>query len=186
MAAPSDVEQAGERVEALLAEMRDRSDPVATALAEDLIRELLGLYGSALARVLDLADDHAARLRLAADPLLSALFVLHDLHPEPAEVRVERALEQLRPHLGSHAGGVELLGIDGDGTIRLRLQGTCHGCPSSAATVRGAVEAAVLQAAPEAVAVEVEGLVDPGAAAFVPLESVGLRCPAPLEVEVGR
>ena len=182
MAAGPDVERAGERVEELLALLQD-ADASTAALAEELVRELLGLYGAALGRVLELVGDDRARLRLASDPLVSALLVLHELHPEPAEVRIERALEGIRPYLGSHAGGVELVGMDGDGVVRLRLEGTCHGCPSSAATVRDAVEAAVMQAAPESVAVEVEGQVGP-AGGFVPLESVGLRCPTQIKVEV--
>lgn len=186
MASSPDVERAGERVEELLAELQERADADTVRLVEELVRVLLTLYGEALGRVLDLAGDGPTLSRLSADPLLSALLVLHDLHPEPAEVRIERALETIRPHLGSHAGGVELVGIDGAGVVHLRLEGTCHGCASSAATVRGAVETAVLSAAPEAVAVEVEGMVGEGAPGFVPVESVGLHCPTGLKVEVVR
>lgn len=183
MAARSDVERVAERVEELLGVLQD-TDAATAGLAEELVRELLGLYGEALRRVLELLGDDSARLGLVADPLVSALLVLHELHPLPAEVRIERALEGVRPYLGSHAGGVQLVGLDGDGVVRLRLEGTCHGCPSSAATVRDALEAAVMQAAPEAVAVEVEGLVAPANPGFVPVESVGLRCPTQIKVEM--
>ena len=174
-----EVEQAGEKVEELLDRVRATAGPDVTDAVEELVRVLLELYGTALDRVLDLAGDDAVR-RLATDPLVSALLVLHDLHPDPAMVRVERALEEIRPHLGSHAGGVDLLGLDEDGTLRLRLEGTCHSCPSSAETVRGAIEAAVLAAAPEVVSVQVDGMVEPGHTGFVPLEAVGLRCPTAL------
>jgi len=46
------------------------------------------------------------------------------------DVRVTRALENVRPQLQSHGGDVELLGLDG-GVVRLRMRGSCHGCPSS-------------------------------------------------------
>lgn len=185
MAAGADVERAGERVEELLGRLQSVDASVAV-LAEDMVRELLVLYGAALSRVLELADDDGGRLRMAADPLLSALLVLHGLHPEPAEVRIEKALDGIRPHLGSHAGGVELVDIDGEGVVRLRLEGSCHGCPSSAATVRDAVQEAVMQAAPEVAGVEVDGLAPSGTGGFVPLESVGLRCPTQIKVEVAR
>jgi Fe-S cluster biogenesis protein NfuA len=96
---------------------------------------------------------------LAADDLVSALLALHGLHPRSVEERVNSALDQVRPYLGSHAGGVTLLGIDDDGVVRLRLEGSCDGCPSSLQTVRAAVEGAVADAAPEVTGVEVEGLV---------------------------
>jgi Fe-S cluster biogenesis protein NfuA len=97
--------------------------------------------------------------RLAADDLVSALLALHGLHPRSVEERVNRALDEVRPYLGSHAGGVTLVGVDGDGVVRLRLEGSCDGCPSSLQTVRTAVEGAVADAAPEVTGVEVEGVV---------------------------
>src|SRR5215472_3582138 len=67
---------------------------------------------------------------------------------------------QVRPYLGSHAGGVQYLGVR-DGVARLRLEGTCHGCPSSTVTVRLAIEGAVQDAAPEVTEVVVEGMTAP-------------------------
>lgn len=179
MARPTDVERAGARVEELLDLVRVEATPQVTDQVEELVRVLLELYGGALERVVEVVGGEAAG-RMAGDPLLSSLLVLHDLHPDPAMVRIERALEDIRPHLGSHAGGVDLLGLDEDGTVHLRLEGTCHSCPSSAETVRGAIEGAVLGAAPEVVAVVVEGMVEKGHTGFVPLEAVGLRCPTAL------
>jgi Fe-S cluster biogenesis protein NfuA len=49
---------------------------------------------------------------------------------------------------------VELVDIDA-GRIRLRLQGSCDGCPSSAETLRGAIEEAILAAAPDVEGIEV-------------------------------
>jgi Fe-S cluster biogenesis protein NfuA len=82
--------------------------------------------------------------------------LLHGLHPEGLARRVERALEGVRPLLGSHGGDVELLDVDeAVGAVHLRLLGSCDGCPSSASTLQGAVEAAVIAAAPEVVLIEV-------------------------------
>jgi hypothetical protein len=43
--------------------------------------------------------------------------------------------------------------------VRLQLRGSCDGCPSSALTVQGAIEGAILDAAPEVTAVDVAGVV---------------------------
>ena len=59
--------------------------------------------------------DRAGRRRSGRQPA-----AVHGLHPYDVETRVARALEGVRPYLGSHGGDVEFLGIDGDGVVRLR------------------------------------------------------------------
>jgi len=86
--------------------------------------------------------------------------LLHGLHPLDVDERIQRALDRVRPYLGSHAGGVQYLGVR-DGVARLRLEGSCHGCPSSTVTVRLAIEGAVQDAAPEVAEVVVEGMTAP-------------------------
>src|SRR4029450_9981803 len=78
--------------------------------------------------------------------------------PKDTETRVVEALDKVRPYLGSHAGGVELLGVDPEGVVHLRLEGSCDGCPSSTMTVKLAIERAIEEAAPEVIAVEAENL----------------------------
>jgi Fe-S cluster biogenesis protein NfuA len=95
--------------------------------------------------------------RLADDPLVESLLLLHGLHPLDVDARIQRALDRVRPYLGSHAGGVEYLGVF-DGVARLRLEGSCHGCPSSTVTVQLAITGAVQDAAPEVAEVVVEGM----------------------------
>ena len=41
-----------------------------------------------------------------------------------------------------------IVGVD-DGVVTLHLEGTCDGCPSSSATVKLAVERAILERVPE-------------------------------------
>jgi Fe-S cluster biogenesis protein NfuA/nitrite reductase/ring-hydroxylating ferredoxin subunit len=86
--------------------------------------------------------------------------LLHGLHPLDVDARIQRALDRVRPYLGSHAGGVEYLGVR-DGVARLRLEGSCHGCPSSTVTVQLAITGAVQDAAPEVSDVVVEGMTAP-------------------------
>jgi Fe-S cluster biogenesis protein NfuA len=73
---------------------------------------------------------------------------------------VRRALDKVRPYLHSHGGDVELLGIS-EGTVRLHLEGSCHGCPSSQVTLQTTIERAIYEAAPDVVAIEVDGLSEP-------------------------
>jgi Fe-S cluster biogenesis protein NfuA len=92
---------------------------------------------------------------VAGDEVVGHLLLAHGLHPVPVEARVGDALEEVRPYLASHGGGVELLGVE-DGIAHVRLHGTCNGCPSSATTLKLAVEEAVLRAAPDVERVEAE------------------------------
>lgn len=176
------------RVDAL-----ERIDPAARAAAEELVSDLLDLHGDALSRLLQIIDQSPAGEailgRVADDGVLGAVLLVHDLHPLSTEQRVERALVGVRPYLAMHGGDVELLGVSGT-TVRLRLKGSCDGCPSSAATLHGAVEKAVMEAAPEISDLDVEGLVPaapvtPMHGGFRPLQVAGqaapaLVCPAPL------
>jgi len=166
MAAARDARATGERVEALLAELRTRAGPQAADAAEELVGCLVELYGAgltAIVAILEADPDAGPRLRaaLADDPLVASLLLVHDLHPLDADTRIDRALEQVRTRLGSHAGLIEYLGIDDQGVAGLRLTAGGHGCGSSSATVRQAVEDAIAQAAPEVAGVHVEEVVAP-------------------------
>lgn len=158
----SGVRDVGARVEELLAALRSGSAPDPGPVAVELVRLLVGLYGDGLGRIMAVLQDEgapgAALLdRLTDDPLVESLLLLHDLHPLGVDARVQRALDRVRPYLGSHAGGVEYLGVH-DGVARLRLEGSCHGCPSSTVTVQLAIQGAVQDAAPEVTDVVVEGM----------------------------
>src|SRR5215469_10736981 len=161
----SSVHRAGERIEELLASLRSHGGAAADA-AEELVRLLVGLYGDGLSHIVaamtaDGETGQAMLDTLAADPVVEGLLLLHGLHPLDVDARIQRALDQVRPYLGSHAGGVQYLGVSEEGVARLRLEGTCHGCPSSTVTVRLAIEGAVQDAAPEVTEVVVEGMTAP-------------------------
>ncbi|HEX3212523.1 MAG TPA: NifU family protein [Actinomycetota bacterium] len=152
-----DLRAVGTRIEELLGQLRATGDPGTAELAEEVVRLVVELYGAGLERTVELAGPQALD-RLVEDELVASLLVLHDLHPKDTQTRVVEALDQVRPYLGSHAGGVELLGVDTEGVVHLRLEGSCDGCPSSTMTVKLAIERAIEEAAPEVTAVEVENL----------------------------
>jgi Fe-S cluster biogenesis protein NfuA/nitrite reductase/ring-hydroxylating ferredoxin subunit len=170
----------GERIELLL-EASAAAGPVARERAEELVRLVVELYGAGLERVLDLAHEAGALSpelldALAADELVSSLLLVHGLHPYSVQERVERALDDVRPYLGSHGGDVRLLEVSGDGVVRLQLLGSCDGCASSAVTLELAVEEAIRAAAPETVRIDVvEAAKQPAAPGLIPVEQLTAR-----------
>jgi len=157
---PPDLRVTGERIETLL-DAASAGGVVMRERAEELGRLVVDLYGAGLERLLEILHERG-RLddevldALAGDDLVASLLLVHGLHPEDTATRVERALDGVRPYLGSHHGDVELVAVTDDGVVRLRLLGSCDGCASSSATLTQAVEGAVLKAAPEVTAIEVE------------------------------
>jgi Fe-S cluster biogenesis protein NfuA/nitrite reductase/ring-hydroxylating ferredoxin subunit len=154
------------RVESLLAGLEDLPAPAASPALE-AVAALVDVYGEALRRVLEHGGEDLAR-ELGADELVGHLLIAHELHPLALRERVLGALEQVRPYLGSHGGGVELAAIE-DGVVRLRMQGSCHGCPSSTMTLKLAIEDAVREAAPEIEQIVAEGVDDAPRAGALPM-----------------
>jgi Fe-S cluster biogenesis protein NfuA len=153
-----------ERVEKLVSRLDAAGDPELRAVALELVQSVMELHGAALQRMLnviaqtsggEMALDHAIEEELVASMLL-----LHGLHPDSMETRVLRALEKVRPYLKSHGGDVEFDGID-DGTVKLKLLGSCGSCPSSSVTLKNAVQEAVYEAAPDIVAIVAENVTAP-------------------------
>lgn len=156
MAAPQNLRATGDRIEQLLDELRATAEPRAYQRAEELLRLVTDLYGAGLQRVLELVPPEVADA-FAEDELVGSLLLVHELHPRTMRQRVEEALASVRPLLERHAGDVELVDIDpAAAAVRIRLLGSCDGCPSSAVTLQSAVERAILEAAPEVVTIDVD------------------------------
>ena len=170
---------AGDRIQTLL-DSCAASGAAAYERAQQLVREVVGLYGAGLERIMselsaepgsgtDLAE------RLATDDLVASLLLVHGLHPHDVHRRVSDALDRVRPYLGSHGGDVDLLEVaDGpDGPVlRLAFKGSCKSCPSSAVTLELAVEDAVRAAAPEISEIEVVAAESKTGPSVIPTESL--------------
>lgn len=69
--------------------------------------------------------------------------------------RIEQTLDTLRPYIASHRGNVEVVDFDeGNGTLLLRMGGTCHGCSASSITLKQGIESRLRQLVPEVKQVE--------------------------------
>lgn len=153
------------RLQELVARVEALDDPLARETASELASAMLDLYGEGLQRIFAAIAECgplgvALRERLVADGVVASLLLIHDLYPVPLDERVREALARVRPYMESHGGDVEVLGLEG-GVARLRLHGSCHGCPSSSATLESAIREALLEAAPDLLGLEVEGVVAP-------------------------
>ncbi|MFR9793177.1 NifU family protein [Streptomyces sp. MB22_4] len=163
------------RLDEVLAGLENTPGP-----ALEAVRLLTEVYGEALARVLDGADERLGA-RLSGDELVGHLMVLHGVHPRPPADRAARAVELLRPAVRERGGDLEWAGIEGE-VARVRLDsgssGGCGGgCGGGSADIAAAVREAVLAVAPELTDVEIVpgGEERKAAPAFVPLGTIKRR-----------
>lgn len=66
---------------------------------------------------------------------------------------VEKALAEVRPYLQAHGGDAELVDVE-DGVVKLRLTGSCAGCPMSQMTIKWGVEDFLKKKIPSVVRVD--------------------------------
>jgi Fe-S cluster biogenesis protein NfuA/nitrite reductase/ring-hydroxylating ferredoxin subunit len=95
-----------------------------------------------LLRLMDAIHRPAFELMLAGNPehpIATAVLAMYDLVPLDELTQIEEALDEIRPYIESHGGGLELLEVDG-GVVHVQLSGSCHGCAASAMTLRRGVE----------------------------------------------
>jgi len=64
-------------------------------------------------------------------------------------VKVEAALDEIRPFLQSDGGDISLLSIDEDNVVRVQLEGACVGCSVNQMTLKSGVEMTIKKHAPQ-------------------------------------
>ena len=179
-----------QRIDELVHQLEEISDPNIRSMARELVQLLMEMHGQGLERILDkiwqkgtfgseMIDE------LGRDEIVGPLLLLYNLHPLDLQTRVLQALDKVRPYLKSHGGNVEFLDLDDDGVVRLKLEGSCHGCPSSSITMKLAIEEAIYQAAPDITNLLVEGVVQSLPKGFVPLGKLKPKSDAANWEEVG-
>lgn len=68
--------------------------------------------------------------------------------------KVEAVLGKVRPMLQRDGGDVELVDVQDDGIVKVRLTGACSGCPMSTMTLKNAIEETIKNEVPEVKSVE--------------------------------
>ena len=68
--------------------------------------------------------------------------------------RVQSVLDRIRPQIQMDGGDVELVGIDDNNVVTVRLTGACVGCPMSQITLKNGIERIIKHEIPEIVSVE--------------------------------
>ena len=107
-----------ERIEELVLRVGNIPDPESREAARQLMASILELHGAGIERMMEItsaAGDPGQALirRFAGDNLVAALLLLHNLHPDDLETRVQHAL-------GKWHGSAELVG-EFEGVVRVRL-----------------------------------------------------------------
>jgi Fe-S cluster biogenesis protein NfuA len=73
---------------------------------------------------------------------------------EDLTARVQATLDEVRPMLQADGGDVELVEVDAEGVVRVRLQGQCAGCPGAQITLSMGIERKLKENIPEVTRVE--------------------------------
>lgn len=133
-----------------LERMESIEDPQTREEVFALLEGIDVLHRQGLGHVLDLIGSLGgpqAVEQISQDPVVRTLLEMYDL-PEPDErTQVERALEPVYPYFQSHGGKLDLLGVE-NGRVRVRLSGSCEGCPGTATTLERVVEEALREGFP--------------------------------------
>lgn len=156
------------RAERLVQQLESTGDPAWRSSAKELIQCVMELHGAGLERMLEIVAGSSENLveSLARDELVSSLLVLHDLHPDPIETRVMRALDKVRPVLREHGAGLEALVVT-ETLVHVKITG------AGSKELEAAVRAALFEGAPDAAEVVIEGgKVRAAGPNFVPLASL--------------
>ena len=133
-----------------------------------------------LLQLMDAIHRPALELLLAGTPehpIATAVLAMYELVPLDERTQVEEALDEIRPYIESHGGGLDLLDIEG-GVVHVRMSGSCHGCAASAMTLRRGVETKLRERIPwfeDIVAHDPEPADEPAGALALPMVQVNPR-----------
>lgn len=162
-----------DKIEELVRQAESVPDPNARRIAIELLQAVLDFHAAGLNRVMEIIADSGMAApaiveRIASEDLTGSMLLLHDLHPDDLETRVNNAVHKLQEMFASLGARLSLLAIE-SGTVQLQFDSarTWAGPP-----VRASVENAIFEAAPEIDTVVIEGLKEPLPADFVPVSDL--------------
>ncbi len=133
-----------------LERMEGIEDPQTREEVFALLEGIDVLHRQALGRLLELAINLGGQglvERISQDPVVRTLLEMYDLPEVDEQTQVERALQDVYPYFRSHGGKLEVLGVE-EGRVRVRLSGSCQGCPGTSVTLKRVVEEALREGFP--------------------------------------
>jgi Fe-S cluster biogenesis protein NfuA len=68
--------------------------------------------------------------------------------------QIEEVLSEVRPHLQADGGDVELVEVQDDGVVKVRLLGHCGGCPFAMLTLKNGIEMRLKRRIPQVTEVQ--------------------------------
>ncbi len=138
-----------ERIGVLAEDLTGHPDPDVAERVTELLDWVDAFHREGLGRLVEMVRAWRGEIFLenaSADPVAGPFLAAYGLGEgevvEEAQAAVDAALDEVRPLIESHGGAIEVESI-AEGVVRVRLQGTCDGCPSSSATLTYGVEAAL-------------------------------------------
>jgi hypothetical protein len=163
-----------QRIEELVRRLEKAPDAALRATAQELLQGVMDLHGRALDRMLTILSEHEVQAAaiidvLGRDELVGNVLLLHGLHPEDLETRIQGALEKIESVLRGYGARAKMLGAPG-GNVRLEVSGV-RSAPEARAT-KTAIEEALYQAAPDVASLTVLGLQQFSTPDFVSLEAL--------------
>ncbi len=131
-------------------ELTSHPDPEVAQKVGDLLDWVDAFHRDGLGRLVEMIRAWRGEIFLesvARDEITGMFLGAYGLgeDPESAEMAMEAvtaALDELRPYAESHGGSIELDSIT-DGVVKVKMLGSCDGCPSSSATLSQGVEEAL-------------------------------------------
>ncbi len=65
------------------------------------------------------------------------------------KTEVEEAIKEIQPHLRADGGDIELIDVNEEGVVKVKLKGACVGCPMSQMTLQYGIERYLKRKIPE-------------------------------------
>jgi len=148
-------EQRFARVEGLLAELSQAKDPMLERVTREVLATVLELHRRGLERTLEIAArEQPVREALARDARVSAMLLLHGLHPVALSDRVERTVDTLRERFRAKIASVSI--ESRSAAVLIRVVPASSACASTRSALQKDCEEALLVAVPDAESVSVE------------------------------
>ncbi|WP_219418761.1 hydrogenase maturation protease [Pseudonocardia nigra] len=184
---PAQVAAALERLDDLVRAFEQHPDDAVQDGLIGVLRAVDVIHRGALDRLVALLDARGLRQEALTDPHVALLFGLYEAQDDDADdprARAEAAVAELRPHVASHGGQLEVVAAE-DGVVNIRLLGACTACSGSPAALGDLVEQALRDNLPEFVRMEVSPTAPAHAAAaqrrapvLIPLSALSRGGPA--------